>query len=294
MKSIIILLLCIINLIYSYNLSINRHYSYSKQQVNRYYSYYNQRYYISLKNSNNNDNNINDINNLSEYIDIDEMISLFDDDILTSKIRNKPKSITGNDIEIDIEISFQTATFGGNENIKIKRNVACNTCNGSGYNQDDEYCSICRGKRTNLVINDVLIEIPPGISENSLIRINEAGNSGINGGNNGNLLVKIKSIKCHPKFKKRGNLDIISEEEIFYYDAILGIKKEVETIHGYIVIDIPSGVKHGEQIKIKDFGIRISELKGDAYIIVKIKIPTDVSEKEKELINQLDKLQKKI
>ena len=89
MKSIIILLLYI-NLIYGYNLSIDRHYSYSKQQVNRHYSYYKQRYYISLKNSNNNDNNINDINNLSEYIDIDEMISLFDDDILTSKIRNKP------------------------------------------------------------------------------------------------------------------------------------------------------------------------------------------------------------
>lgn len=284
---LLIILLLLYNITYSYKLSYNRH-----------YSYYKQRYYLSL-NSNNNDNDKNNddnkYNNLSDYIDIDEMISLFDDDILTSKIRSKPIPISGNDIEIDIEVPFNTATFGGKEQIKIKRNIECNTCNGSGFNQDDEdeFCSKCRGKRTNLVIKEVLIEIPPGISENSLIKINGFGNSGVNGGENGNLLVTIKSIKCHPKFKKRGTtLDIISEEEIFYYDAILGIKKEVETIHGLMLIEIPKGFQHGEEIKIKDYGIRIPESKGDAYIIVKVKIPTEISPKEKELIDQLDRLQR--
>jgi DnaJ-class molecular chaperone len=115
------------------------------------------------------------------------------------------------------------------------------------------------------------------------------GNDGLYGGKNGNLLIKV-NIKYDDdsKYQRKGSIDIISDEEIQYYDAILGINKEVDTIHGKLLINIPSGSQHGTQIKINNYGIRIPETKqGDAYINLKIKIPVNVSEEEMTLLTAI-------
>ena len=274
---------------------------------------------------------------LNAYIDIDELLSLLDDDIFTNKVKNY-RPIAGNDITIDLNVNTTATIYGGSENIKIKQMKKCNNCNGYGYIDDDDdsrsrsrsssssisdsssssgsmfssssdsssmfsssrdsssnrdsssgYCIKCNGKGTITTTKDITINILPGIMNNTIITMYNDGNDGLYGGKNGNLLIKV-NIKYDDdsKYQRKGSIDIISDEEIQYYDAILGINKEVDTIHGKLLINIPSGSQHGTQIKINNYGIRIPETKqGDAYINLKIKIPVNVSEEEMTLLTAI-------
>jgi DnaJ-class molecular chaperone len=137
-----------------------------------------------------------------------------------------------------------------------------------------------------MIINDVNIPIPIGINNNTIIKVDNEGNDGLYGGKNGDLLVTTIIKDNDNIYKRYGIRDIISNEEIPYYDAILGITKEVNTIHGKLLIDIPKGTQHNDMIKIKNYGIRVSQSQqGDAFINIKIKIPNDVSNEEYRLLS---------
>ena len=267
--------------------------SISYKYYNHYYHYTN-RLILSLSNNNDDNDSIN--SNINNMINIDEILSLIDDDNFTNTIR-KDQPIQGTNINIDIYIDFNTSIYGGNKDIKIRKYIQCKKCNGKGYNNnnddddDNDVCSNCNGKCTTMIIKDIDINIPIGINSNTIIKVNNEGNDGLYGGKNGDLFVNIiikdnDSSSSSSIYKRYGIIDIISNEEISYYDAILGTTKEVDTIHGKLLIDIPKGTQHNDMIKIKNYGIRVSQSQqGDAYINMKIKIPNEVSKEEYRLLS---------
>ena len=113
------------------------------------------------------------------------------------------------------------------------------------------------------------------------------GNAGKRGGRRGDLFVQL-DIKKDPKFSRDG-ADIASEEEVSYFDAILGTTIKADTVDGKLEVKIPPGTQPEQKLRLKGKGApRLgSDQRGDAYITVKVKIPSNVSGKEKELVEQI-------
>ena len=95
-------------------------------------------------------------------------------------------------------------------------------------------------------------------------------------------------VKQNNKFERDG-YDIRSECEINFEQAVLGDKIDIETVEGVVKLKIPAGTQSGTIFKIKNKGI--SNLrgsgKGDHFVKVKIKTPTNLSRKQKNLLKEI-------
>eukprot|EP01041_Mallomonas_annulata_P004567 gene4567-9077_t len=183
--------------------------------------------------------------------------------------------------------NMQRTPFGVFSNVQT-----CANCRGSGQ-EVEEYCPTCRGKGAVSETKEVVIRVPAGVETGTSLRVRDAGNAGKRGGPRGDLFVELR-IKKDPKFK-RENTEIYTEEEISYTDAILGCSIKADTVDGKTDVKIPSGTQPEQKLRLKGKGVpRLgTEVRGDQYITVKIKIPTAVSGKEKELVEQIAELSKK-
>ncbi len=74
-------------------------------------------------------------------------------------------------------------------------------------------------------------------------------------------------------------------------EATLGCKKEVPTLYGDIILNIPAGTQNGDKHRLKEKGVPIVNTSkiGDMYVIIKVVIPTKLDRKQKELFNDLAK-----
>ena len=106
----------------------------------------------------------------------------------------------------------------------------------------------------------------------------------------GILIMKHKSVLLNESID---NLDIKADG--VYVDATLGCKLDVPTIHGDVTVEVPAGIQNAQQLRIKGKGIKDlrSNVLGDEYIILDIKVPTKLTKDEKDLYNKLKNIQEK-
>lgn len=177
--------------------------------------------------------------------------------------------------------SVQRTPFGVFQNVQ-----PCPNCRGSGQ-EIEEYCPSCKGKGSNAETKEVLVKIPAGIDTGATLRIRDGGNAGRRGGPRGDLMV-VLSVKKDPRFKRQG-ADIYTEQEVSYFDAILGTTAKVDTVDGKLEVKIPSGAQPDMKLRVKGRGAPNlgSDVRGDQFITIKVKIPTSIDGKEKELIEQI-------
>lgn len=183
--------------------------------------------------------------------------------------------------------NMQRTPFGVMNNVQ-----SCPNCRGSGQ-EVEEYCPTCRGKGSISETKEVVLKIPAGVESGTNLRVRDAGNSGKRGGPRGDLFVQV-AIKRDSKFKRDG-ADIYSEEEISYVDAILGTTVKADTVDGKMDLKISPGTQPDQKLRLRGKGApKIgTDVRGDAYITVKVKIPTNISGKEKELVEQIAELSDK-
>lgn len=178
--------------------------------------------------------------------------------------------------------NMQRTPFGVFSNVQT-----CPNCRGSGQEVED-YCPTCKGKGANAETKEVTIKVPAGIEAGTSLRVRDAGNAGKKGGPRGDLFVQL-SVKRDPKFKREGN-DIYTDEEVSYVDAILGSTIKADTVDGKMDVKIPPGTQPEQRLRLKGKGspkLGSADVRGDAFLTVKVKIPTSVSGKEKELVEQI-------
>ena len=157
----------------------------------------------------------------------------------------------------------------------------CNTCKGEGF----EVIEICRPCGGNGAVNKeetLKITIPAGIDEQTTMRLMSKGAPSEMGGEPGDLYISL-NIKPHPKFKRVGST-IQADEEIHYIDAILGTSIEIETVHGVSKLDIPPGTQPNNMIKVASKGVHKDKIKGDHIVNVKVKIPKNITDEERDLL----------
>lgn len=131
------------------------------------------------------------------------------------------------------------------------------------------------------------ITTKPGAYDDQLLRIKGKGGKGSKG-NHGDLYVRIR-LSPHPKFIRKGD-DLYTNHTIDLYTAILGGSMIVGTLSGQVKVKIASGTQNGKTIRIKGKGMPVygkPNMFGDLYVQLEVHIPEMLTDKQRELFEQL-------
>jgi curved DNA-binding protein len=147
-------------------------------------------------------------------------------------------------------------------------------------------------KRT-LTVNgkNIRLTIPAGVKDGQTIKINEQGGAGMNGGPNGDLYIRFTIFNSTPFKRDNDNLHLTVHLDL--YKALLGGEITVDTFTGKVKLQIKPETANGTKVKLKGKGFPVYKQEGvfgDLYITFELKIPTHLTEKEKELFTELSKL----
>jgi curved DNA-binding protein len=147
-------------------------------------------------------------------------------------------------------------------------------------------------KRT-LTINgkNIRITIPAGVENGQQIKISGLGGEGAGGGPKGDLYITF-TIENHTNFKLDKH-NLYSTVTLDLYTAILGGDITADTFDGKVKLTVKPGTQNGTKVKLKGKGFPVYKKEGefgDLYITYQVQIPTNITEKEKELFTELAKL----
>ena len=144
-----------------------------------------------------------------------------------------------------------------------------------------------------LTVNNksIRITIPAGVENGQKIKIKGHGTAGINGGPNGDLYISFQIIN-KTKFRRDEN-DLHTIVDLDLYTAVLGGEIIIDTLDGKVKLKVSPETQNGSKIKLKGKGFPVYKKEGefgDLVITFQIKTPTNLSDKQKELFEQLSKL----
>ena len=220
-------------------------------------------------------------------------------------------AINGRDITISVNVDEKCATCNGTGAKSASDIHTCTHCNGTGYIRTtkrslfgpvetteecpychgsgktiDKPCPDCGGKGYIHKRKDVNVHILAGINNGQQIRVTGLGERGANGGPNGDLYVEVV-IKPHPTFQRDGN-DIHIEVPLDAVDAALGTELDIPTVYGDVKLTVPAGTQPGQILRMRGQGVKDlrSGKPGDQYVHLAIKIPTNMSKEQKDLLTK--------
>jgi molecular chaperone DnaJ len=233
----------------------------------------------------------------------------------------------GADKLMRVDLSFEEAVFGCKKKINIDVYEQCDECNGKG-GKGEKTCSTCRGsgsvtsqqntlfgafmtrttcpdcngkgKTYSSICSDcrgtgkvkenktLEVKVPAGVDTGNQLRLAGKGDSGSNGGSNGDLYLEFR-VKDHELFERDGN-DIYLELPITIPEAVLGCKKDVPTLYGNVKLTIESGANTGDKHRLKGKGVEDlhSGSKGNMYVVINVVIPDKIDKKQKKLFEELN------
>ncbi len=133
---------------------------------------------------------------------------------------------------------------------------------------------------------EVKVPIPPGIRTGSKVRIHGKLPDG------GDLVVRFRVLP-HPRFRREGR-DLYAPLEVPLYTAVLGGKVPFLHLDGRsIQVQVPPGTQNGTRIRLRGLGmpsVKRPQERGDLYLEVQVRIPTDLTPRERELFQELARL----
>ena len=164
----------------------------------------------------------------------------------------------------------------------------CDKCHGTGKIPEKE-CHTCHGTGLEREIHTRKVRFPSGVETGQRLVVREGGNAGANGGVFGDLYVYITVAK-HDIFERISEYDIHCEVPLKMTTAILGGEVEVPTLSGKKKIVIPEGTQNGKTFRLRNEGIKYarSENRGDEIVEIKVETPTNLTDKQKEILREFD------
>lgn len=174
-------------------------------------------------------------------------------------------------------------TIFGRQTVRTK----CSRCGGTGK-IITEKCKTCRGNGTIKKERVIPVTIPAGIDNGQTISYYNEGEVGINGGQNGRLIIVI-NVKPHPLFVREG-YDLYYKLPITMSEAINGAKLEIPTVDSSVTITIPAGTQTGTKFRVKGYGVKYlkKQVNGDLYVTVEVETPQKLSKKQQDLLKAFE------
>jgi curved DNA-binding protein len=147
----------------------------------------------------------------------------------------------------------------------------------------------CKGTTRRIEVDGRRLEvkIPPGAKTGTKVRVANTIPTGVSG-QKGDLYLVIR-VAEDPRFTIKGN-DLHTDVAIDLYTAVLGGEVTVQTLTGNVVLTIPAGIQPGQSIRLAGRGIprlNAPNNMGDLFAHVKVKIPNDLTSRQKELFQEL-------
>lgn len=201
--------------------------------------------------------------------------------------------------------SYTNADFGGEDFSDFFSSMFGNQGGGNGRNQakyrgqdlnaqlqiDIKEAYTTHKKEFTVNGKSIRITIPAGIENEQTIKIPGYGGEGMNNGPKGDLLITFSIVNSTP-FKRVGN-DLYLNYDLDLYKAILGDEVIVTAFDdSKLKLKVAAGTQNGTKVRLKGKGFPLYKKEGqfgDLYVTYSIAIPKNLSEKEKELFNELAK-----
>lgn len=179
----------------------------------------------------------------------------------------------------------QQSPFG-----QMVRVGTCDQCNGTGE-IIEENCHKCHGSGKEIKNKKISVKVPKGVDTGSIISIRGEGEAGDKGGPPGDLYIYIQ-VKEDEVFQREGN-SIFLNVPISFTEAALGAEIDIPTLEGTEKFDIPEGTQTGTRFKLRNKGVPHlrGNGRGDLYFTVEVMVPTKLTSKQRELLEELAKEQ---
>ena len=170
----------------------------------------------------------------------------------------------GHDVEADIMVTLEEALHGSTRQVSLRR---------GGSKKTETY----------------QVKIPRGVREGQRIRLAGQGEAGERGGKSGDLFLRVRLAR-HPDFSVEGS-DLVHEVKIAPWQAVLGDQLIVPTLEGNARLKLPPGTQGGQRFRLRERGLPgVSGQRGDLYVVVQIALPKKLTEREREIWEQLARL----
>jgi len=189
-------------------------------------------------------------------------------------------SSTGENLDVTKTLNVTAKDIFDKKPIKVTYNnmERCTQCHGGGY------CSNCGGTGIKTEPKTIKVKLPPDIEEGKKVRIKGEGQTDAYG-RKGDLYLVINFKDS--EYEISGS-DLTKEVEITPPEAVLGCKKDIQTLHGKIGIKIPAMTSSGQSLRLKGLGLpKKSGGFGNLNAKIKIIIPKNLTEKQIELYKQI-------
>lgn len=249
-------------------------------------------------------------------------------DMFGGGFRQGRRSSRGNDISVDIELSFKESVFGTQRSLKLMKNNTCATCKGTGARDHTEMttCTTCNGNgkvretRQSILGQFATVrecthchgtgKVPrekcPDCSGVGIRRTEDKIDIIVPAGIEHGEMIRMTGrgeaipggipgdlyvkihVQPHPVIRRNGD-NLESVLRIKLSDALLGATYAVETLDGAVSIKIPEGVKHGEMLRIKGKGVQGDGSRGDFMVKILIDMPQKLSRTARKLVEDLKK-----
>lgn len=186
---------------------------------------------------------------------------------------------------------------GQKQDIKMRKDVrlvtltTCARCQGRGQIIESP-CPICQGGGYRFLPHTLKVKVPPGIDDGMVIRLPGQGEANANGGPPGDLLIRPHILR-HPTFERHGE-HLYTVQSVTFPDAALGRTLRITGLRGEALqVTIPPGTQSGTALRLSGKGMpKVGEKgKGDLFVVVEVRTPTNVSDREQTLLMELAKLQ---
>ncbi len=213
--------------------------------------------------------------------------------------QRRQRRVRGENIEINITLSFKEAVFGVKKEVGYTRMEPCTKCEGKGgkgvrtcpnchgTGQEtrttrsvlglmqqittcsqcngagevvSQPCPVCHGRKVEPIQHSTKIDIPAGVESNMALNVQGRGHLPNRNAIPGDLHV-ILTVEDDPRFERRG-YDIYTEESISFINAIKGCELSIDSVDGKTKIKIPAGTQSGTRLRIRSKGIPTLESKG--------------------------------
>jgi molecular chaperone DnaJ len=263
-----------------------------------------------------------------DFGDISDLFGGFGD--MFGGARARQPSGRGADVQASVNLSFEDSLKGIETQIPVELDTTCRECGGSGAAPGTApiVCPECRGRGVIVESQGVFglshtcprchgsgtviekpcprchgtgrerrtkryrVKIPAGVKNRTQIRLKGKGEPGYGGGPAGDLIV-VTRVADSPLYKRRG-ADLEVEVPVTFADAALGTKVEVPTPEGPVSLKVPAGSESGKLLRIKGRGAPKLKGKGNGDVLARltIAVPKKPNKKERELLEELQKVQK--
>ncbi|MEB3286403.1 MAG: DnaJ C-terminal domain-containing protein [Vampirovibrionales bacterium] len=229
------------------------------------------------------------------------------------KTNRSPAPKRGQDVSVEAMITYQEAQEGVIKTVNVQQQDICRRCSGTGK-VTGKGCPLCHGEKYLIRHKKIDVKIPAGVKSGSKVRVAAEGAKGENGADAGDLFLLIK-VEAAPKSASGSNshntykgsdparspdefrqslrvegLDVYGELPVSIPQAVLGATLSVPTLYAQVELTIPPLTSSGRVLRLKEQGVSSGNEKGDYYITLRIVSPDGLTDREKELYQELLRL----